>query len=83
MSETVLPEPAFGHDEFARRIGMSVWWVRHNMRSIQHVRVGSRVRFTQQDVDAFLDAHRVFPENPLGVTAPPTPTPTRRRRRRA
>lgn len=76
------PEPAFGHEEFARRVGMSVWWVKHNMPTIQHVRIGSRVRFTQTDVEAFLASRRVVPGidgHPVSIPA----TPTKRRARRS
>lgn len=78
--ERAAPEPAFGQEEFARRIAMSADWVRHNMRSIQHVKIGARVRLTQEDVDAFLASRRVFPS--LGISEAGTGIPTRRRRRR-
>jgi hypothetical protein len=46
--------------EFANRIGLSVALVRELRRQgrMPHVRVNSRVLYTQADVEMFIDSHR-------------------------
>lgn len=51
----------FGYAEFARRIDMSEGWVRKNVRSLPHHKVGRRVKFSDECVEAFKARTHVNP----------------------
>lgn len=57
------PTAAAAHDItwFAARINMSEDWVRRNMHETPHRRYSGQVRFTDDDISAFLDQHAVDP----------------------
>jgi len=59
-------EEPFGYEEFARRTGLSVDWVKRHVSSVPHRRPSpARVRFTQQDVDDYLESVRHVPADPF------------------
>lgn len=59
-------EPPFGYEEFARRTGLSVDWVKRHIMSLPHHRPSpARVRFTQQNVDDYLESVRYIPADPF------------------
>lgn len=51
----------YGVEWFAEQTGMSVSWVHTNIKSIQHRKIGNRLRFTEADLEAFWEKYRVTP----------------------
>lgn len=82
---TDTPEEPFGYDEFARRTGLSVDWVKRHVSSVPHRRPSpARVRFTQQDVDDYLESVRHVPADPFKRSPSErstVPTPIAKKRR--
>lgn len=54
-------EPPFDRAEAARRLGVTESWLRAHKDEVPHLRIGRRVRFTQDCLDDFLAARRVDP----------------------
>lgn len=59
-----------GVDWFAGQIGMTPSWVYSNIRSIQHNKIGNRLRFTESDVAAFWESRRRLPSGVVVEKAP-------------
>jgi len=79
---TTDPEEPFDYAEFARRTGLSVDWVKRHVSSIPHRRPSpARVRFTQQDVDDYLESVRHVPTDPFKRSKAARTTATTSRRK--
>lgn len=83
MSEVESPpEEPFGYAEFARRTGVSVDWAKRHIASIPHRRPSPRrVKFTQQDVDDYLESVRHVPADPFKRSKAARTTATTPRRK--
>ena len=46
---------------FAEQIGKSADWVYRHLADIPHRRIGRSIRFTERDLNDYLDAERVAP----------------------
>lgn len=65
-----LDDAPFAIDEFARRTGLTVDWIRHHMDQVPHHRPSpGRVVFTQQDVVEYLASVRKVPADAMRTTA--------------
>lgn len=53
------PEPLFDTKEAARRLGVTVTWLRDNRDEVPHVKVGHLVRYTQSGLDRYIRQNTV------------------------
>ncbi|WP_432206281.1 helix-turn-helix domain-containing protein [Cellulosimicrobium cellulans] len=49
------PEPLFDTKEAARRLGVTVTWLRDHRDDVPHVRVGRLVRYSQAHLDRYVE----------------------------
>lgn len=55
------PEAPFGPDEAARRLGVTVWWLKEHRNEVPFVRVGRFRRYTQAHLDDYIRRNTVDP----------------------
>jgi len=49
------PEPLFDSKEAARRLGVTVTWMRDHRHEVPHIKVGRLVRYSQANLDRYVE----------------------------
>lgn len=68
LEPTAIVEPPFDAAEAARRLGVTLSWLKEHRHEVPFVRIGRFRRYTQAHLDAYLARVTVDP-NPLGRSA--------------